>query len=95
MHGRTGDLDAYLLADKLFHRTLLDASGNEMYRALNAVVAEVLTSRIHDGMMPATPNPAAIELHDDVARAIRTGEASAAEAAMRAILDEAASAVSQ
>ncbi|MGB0972952.1 MAG: FadR/GntR family transcriptional regulator, partial [Mycobacterium sp.] len=95
MHGRTGDLDAYLLADKLFHKTLLDASGNEMYRALNAVVAEVLTSRIHDGMMPATPNPAAIELHDDVARAIRMGEPTAAEAAMRAILDEAASAASQ
>ena len=95
MHGRTGNLEAYLLADKLFHKTLLDASGNEMYRALNAVVAEVLTSRIHDGMMPATPNPAAIELHDDVARAIRTGEPLAAEAAMRAILDEAVSAVSQ
>ncbi len=32
IHGRAGDLDAYLLADTIFHRTLLEASGNEMLR---------------------------------------------------------------
>ncbi|BBY83364.1 FadR family transcriptional regulator [Mycolicibacterium pulveris] len=90
VHGRSGDLEAYLLADKLFHRTLLEASGNEMFRALNGVVAEVLTGRTHHGMMPSTPNPAAIELHDEVARAIRTRDEAAAEKAMRAIIDEAA-----
>jgi DNA-binding FadR family transcriptional regulator len=93
MHGRSGDLDAYLLADKVFHRTLLEASGNEMFRALNDVVAEVLTGRTHHGMMPARPNPAAIELHDEVARAIRLRDEAAAERAMRAIIDEAVSAV--
>ncbi|MBX5489269.1 MAG: FadR family transcriptional regulator, partial [Mycolicibacterium hassiacum] len=45
VHGRSGDLEAYLLADKLFHRTLLEASGNEMLRALSGVVDEVLTGR--------------------------------------------------
>ena len=93
MHGRSGDLDAYLLADKVFHRTLLEASGNEMFRALNDVLAEVLTGRTHHGMMPARPNPAAIELHDEVARAIRLRDEAAAERAMRAIIDEAVSAV--
>jgi len=93
MHGRSGDLEAYLLADKLFHQTMLEASGNEMFRALGGVVAEVLAGRTHHGMMPATPNPEAIELHDEVARAIRMGDAAAAERAMRAIIDEAASAV--
>ena len=73
VHGRSGDLEAYLLADKIFHQTLLEASGNEMFRALNGVVAEVLTGRTHHGMMPETPNPVAIELHDEVARAIRLG----------------------
>jgi DNA-binding FadR family transcriptional regulator len=95
MHGRSGDLEAYLLADKIFHQTLLEASGNEMFRALNGVVAEVLTGRTHHGMMPATPNPAAIDLHDDVARAIRMRDEAAAERAMRAIIDEAASAVAE
>jgi DNA-binding FadR family transcriptional regulator len=95
VHGRSGDLEAYLLADKVFHRTMLDASGNEMFRALTAVVAEVLDGRTHHGMMPAIPNPIAIELHDDVARAIRVGEGEAAELAMRAIIDEAAAAVTE
>ncbi|MGX7695269.1 FadR/GntR family transcriptional regulator [Gordonia polyisoprenivorans] len=93
VHGRTGDLDAYLLADKIFHRGLLEASGNEMFRALTGVVGEVLAGRTHHGMMPARPNPAAIALHDDVARAIRLGEPDTAENAMRAIIDEAAQAV--
>jgi DNA-binding FadR family transcriptional regulator len=79
----------------VFHQTLLEASGNEMFRALNGVVAEVLTGRTHHGMMPAAPNPAAIELHDEVARAIRMRDEIAAERAMRAIIDEAASAVAE
>ena len=94
MHGRSGDLESYLLADKVFHQTLLEASGNEMFRALNGVVAEVLTGRTRHGMMPATPNPVAIELHDEVARAIRMRDEAAAERAMRAIIDEAVSGVS-
>jgi DNA-binding FadR family transcriptional regulator len=93
VHGRSGDLDAYLLADKIFHRTLLEASGNEMFRALNGVVAEVLTGRTHHGMMPEQPNITAIALHDEVARAIRMGEQKQAEKAMREIIEEAASAV--
>jgi DNA-binding FadR family transcriptional regulator len=95
VHGRSGDLEAYLLADKIFHQTMLEASGNEMFRALSGVVAEVLTGRTHHGMMPAIPNPAAIELHDEVARAIRMRDEAAAERAMRAIIDEAASAVAE
>jgi DNA-binding FadR family transcriptional regulator len=93
VHGRSGDLDAYLLADKIFHRTLLEASGNEMFRALNDVVAEVLAGRTHHGMMPTRPNPVAIELHDEVARAVRLRDEAAAERAMRAIIDESAAAL--
>jgi DNA-binding FadR family transcriptional regulator len=93
VHGRSGDLEAYLLADKVFHRALLEASGNEMFRALNEVVAEVLTGRTHHGMMPEKPNTEAIALHDEVARAIRLRDEDAAERAMRAIIDEATEAV--
>ncbi|MCV7225605.1 FadR/GntR family transcriptional regulator [Mycolicibacterium komossense] len=95
VHGRSGDLDSYLLADKVFHRTLLEASGNEMFRALNAVVAEVLTGRTQHGLMPERPNASAIALHDEVARAIRLRDEATAEASMRAIIDEAASAVTE
>lgn len=93
VHARSGDLAQYLLADKIFHKTLLEASGNEMLRALDEVVAEVLSGRTHHGMMPATPNPVAVDLHDEVSRAIRRRDVEGAERAMRAIIDEAASAV--
>jgi len=88
VHGRSGDLEAYLLAEATFHQTMLEATGNEMFLALNGIVAEVLTGRTqHD--------PAAIELHDQVARAIRLRDEEAAERAMRAIIDEAVSAVAE
>ena len=93
VHGRDGDLDAYLLADTIFHRTLLEASGNEMLRALDGVVEEVLSGRTHHGMMPSRPNPDAIALHDEVARAVRLGDSATAEKAMRAIIEEAATAL--
>jgi DNA-binding FadR family transcriptional regulator len=50
--------------------------------------------RTHHGMMPERPNTAAIAMHDEVARAIRMRDEDAAEKAMRAIIDEAATAVS-
>jgi DNA-binding FadR family transcriptional regulator len=93
VHGRSGDLDAYLLADKVFHQTLLEASGNEMLRALDGVVSEVLAGRTHHGMMPSRPNAAAIALHDEVARAVRLRDPVTAEAAMRSIIAEATSAL--
>ncbi len=93
VHGRSGDLAAYLVADTIFHRTLLEASGNEMLSALDGVVGEVLSGRTHHGMMPSRPNPEAIALHDEVARAIRLGDGAAAERATRAIIEEAATAL--
>lgn len=91
--GRRGDLVAYLLADQLFHRTLLEASGNDMFAALAGLVAEALEGRTHHHLMPAEPKGEAIDLHEEVARAVRRGDAAAAERAMGAIIDEAASAV--
>jgi len=93
VHGRSGDLEAYLAADIVFHRTLLEASGNEMLAALSGVVAAVLTGRTHHHLMPARPEPAAMRLHADVADAVQAGDAAAAESAMRAIVDEATAAM--
>lgn len=93
VHGRTGDLEAYLEADVRFHATLLAASGNEMLAALSGTVAEVLAGRTRHDLMPARPEPVAIRLHGDVAEAVQAGDAAAAQAAMRAILDEAGAAM--
>lgn len=89
VHGRSGDLQAYLDADIRFHRTLLEASANEMFAALSDVVAEVLTGRTAHGLMPATPEPVAIQLHADVAAAVRLGDGEAAHRAMTDIIVEA------
>jgi len=93
VHGTSGDLEAYLDADTVFHRTLLEASGNEMLRALGGVVEEVLAGRTHHHLMPSTPNPDAIALHETVARAVRLRDAATARDAMRQIIDEAADAM--
>jgi DNA-binding FadR family transcriptional regulator len=89
VHGRSGDLRAYLAADITFHRTLLTASGNEMLAALADVVAEVLTGRTTHGLMPTTPDPVAIRLHADVAQAVQAGDDAAAHRAMTDIISEA------
>jgi DNA-binding FadR family transcriptional regulator len=93
VHGKSGDLDAYLAADIRFHATLLAASGNEMLAALAGVVAEVLTGRTYHDLMPSRPNPVAIRLHGDVAQAVQSGDPAAAEQAMRDIISEAAAAM--
>lgn len=93
--GRAGDHEAYLRADQLFHRVLLEASGNEMFAALAGLVAGALEGRTHHHLMPDRPNSEALARHDDVARAVRDGDSAAAESAMRAIIDEAATAVAR
>lgn len=95
VHGRAGALEPYLQADQVFHRTLLEASGNEMLAGLADVISEVLSGRTHHGMMPDRPRPEAVDLHDAVARAVRSGDSSGAERAMRSIIDEASAAVSE
>lgn len=92
-HGRHGDLDAFLEADVLFHRTLLEATGNEMLASMGDVVTEVLSGRTHHHLMPSKPKAEAVALHEAVARAVRDGDPAAAEAAMRAIIDEATEAL--
>lgn len=93
--GQSGDLESYLEHDIRFHRTLLEASGNELFAGLAGVVAEVLAGRTHHQLMPSRPEPAAIRLHGDVAEAVAAGGSAAAESAMRAILAEAISAMEE
>jgi DNA-binding FadR family transcriptional regulator len=91
--GQAGDLEAYLAHDVRFHEVLLQASGNELFASLTDVVAEVLAGRTHHHLMPARPEPAAIRLHGDVAEAVAAGDPARADAAMRAILAEALTAM--
>ncbi|MEE2568733.1 FCD domain-containing protein [Pseudarthrobacter sp. J64] len=86
--GEAGDLEAFLAVDIEFHQLLLHSCGNEMFKALDVMVAEVLSSRTRQGLMPFKPRPEALKAHEDVAFAVAEGDAAAAETAMHHILDE-------
>ncbi|MEJ1191765.1 FadR/GntR family transcriptional regulator [Pseudarthrobacter sp. CCNWLW207] len=86
--GEAGDLEGFLAVDIEFHRMLLHSCGNEMFTALEGMVAEVLTSRTKQGLMPFKPRNEALQAHEDVAAAVAGGDAVTAESAMHHILDE-------
>lgn len=86
--GEAGDLDAFLAVDIEFHSLLLQSCGNEMFSALEGMVAEVLTSRTKQGLMPFKPRNEALQAHEDVAAAVARGDAVMAETAVHRILDE-------
>ncbi|WP_206603758.1 FadR/GntR family transcriptional regulator [Bifidobacterium callitrichidarum] len=93
-HSDHADESEYLEADILFHRTLLEASGNLMFAALGEVIASTLTGRTQHELMPKTADQTALNWHTEVAALIRKGDGAAAEATMRRIVDESDQAIS-
>ncbi|WP_370532046.1 FadR/GntR family transcriptional regulator [Clavibacter sp. VKM Ac-2872] len=92
--GEASVLVDYLAADIEFHHLILVASGIDMFCALREVITEVLSGRTHQGLMPRTPRPHPLDTHEQVAHAIRDGDAATAEAGMAWSLAEVSSAVS-
>lgn len=93
-HSNHANESAYLDADILFHRTLLEASGNRMFAALGDVIASTLTGRTQHELMPQVADQTALNWHTEVAALIRKGDGAAAEATMRQIVDESDQAIS-
>lgn len=91
--GDTGDLAEFLVQDIEFHQLLLQASRNEMFRAISTSVAAVLEGRTKHKLMPHRPNPEGQRLHRLVASSVAEGDADTAETAMRALLLEVKEAV--
>lgn len=73
-------------ADSEFHTLLLEASGNDMFRALTKILQTSLTSRVQRDEFPATPSKQAIDSHVAVANAIGTKDAGLAFQLMVAML---------
>lgn len=86
--GAKEDLSDFLRTDIELHSAILSASHNDTFAALREPVAEVLSGRTRLGLYPEHPEPLALDLHDEVARAIATGSSQAAEDAMRALVAE-------
>ncbi|MDO5627858.1 MAG: FCD domain-containing protein [Mobilicoccus sp.] len=91
--GTAGDLDTYLQHDIVFHTTLLEASGNAAFASLAPLVAAALTGRTKHDLMPARPVPEAVRWHREIAEAVATGDAVAAEHHAKLIVAEAQDAV--
>ena len=94
-HSDHANEQPYLDADVLFHRTLLEASGNLMFAALGDVIASTLTGRTQHELMPAVADQTALNLHTEVAALIRKGDGEGAEGAMRSIVSESDEAISR
>jgi DNA-binding FadR family transcriptional regulator len=90
-----GDLDAFLLLDLRFHSLILHSCDNEMFAALDEPIAEVLRARHERDLMPSHPRDIPVLLHMLVAIAIRDQDAVTAESAMRQIVAEVQSVVTQ
>ena len=86
--GEAGDLEAFLAVDIDFHRLILRSSGNEMFAALDAMIAEALIGRTRQGRMPFHPRDEALDAHERAATAIVQRSPAEAEAAMREVLHE-------
>ena len=86
--GAAGDLEAFLDVDIAYHSLLLEASGNELFSALQDVFAETLRGRTHGGLMPRFPRPEAIAAHLDVAHLVHGRAGEGAHDAMAAMMGE-------
>ena len=86
--GEAGDLEKFLTVDIAFHSLLLRASGNSMFAELDGVVAEVLSGRTHQGMMPFHPREEALAEHEAVAAAVADADGPGAERHMQVLVDE-------
>jgi DNA-binding FadR family transcriptional regulator len=85
----------YLQADIMFHRTLLTATGNRMFAALDGIIVATLEGRTEHQLMPSIANADALRRHTDVAAFIRKGDGIAARKAMEDIVNESDEAMTQ
>jgi len=87
-HGASGDTEAFLEADIAYHALILEASGNEMFVAMQEVLAVTLSGRTHGGLMPQFPRTEAVEAHVSVARAVRERDSAGAYRAMADMMSD-------
>ncbi|GII33602.1 FadR/GntR family transcriptional regulator [Planotetraspora mira] len=89
MAAADGDPAAAVAADLNFHRVLLTATHNELLERMEVVMETGLAERdrlVHGGV---EPHDDPVPSHRAVVEAIRAQDATAAEAAMRGLLDKA------
>jgi GntR family transcriptional regulator, transcriptional repressor for pyruvate dehydrogenase complex len=78
-----GDLEHVEDIDARVHRLVADIAGNRLAAAFTDWIVDVLQPRLREMIAPAVVEPVIAEQHRDLIQAIRRGDPSAAERAMR------------
>jgi GntR family transcriptional regulator, transcriptional repressor for pyruvate dehydrogenase complex len=88
MRDRLGDQDAFLDADKRFHDVIAWSSGNALFGYLVDALLGVMHGTILGIDLPSARRAATLAAHEGILAAIRARDPAAAEARMRAHLDD-------
>lgn len=80
--------EAFIKADAQFHRSILRATENEFFVALEGIILSALVSSIRLTNSPPERGRHTVKLHSDVYRYIREGDAEQASRAMVIALDD-------
>ena len=91
MRGNVDDVDAFLVADLRFHTLILHATGNPFFAPVANVISVALESSLRVTNRQPANNRTSVPVHQKVMKAIVTRKPNAAQAAMRALLNDAAS----
>ncbi len=89
MEAEKGSAEDFVIADALFHRSILRAAHNEFLAALEGVIFSALLSSIRLTNADPRQNAASIPFHRKVYEAIALGDGDGAERVMENLLDDA------
>ena len=82
----SGDTEEFLRRDIAFHSTILEATGNPMYRQYAPVVRALLLGRAEHGLAAIQPTDLAVDRHMTLLRAIQTGDPDRARMESRTLI---------
>jgi len=83
---KAGDLSEFTAADVLFHTTILEASGNEVFQQFADPFAAFLHAREELHTLPEKPGGLVIETHRRIVAAIEAHDGTTAEALSRDLI---------
>ena len=89
MEQEKGSVEDFVVADALFHRAILRATGNELLAAMEGVIFSALLSSIRLTNKDPRENEDSIPFHHDVTTAIIERNPERAEACMEKLLADA------
>lgn len=88
MEDETSSVQEFVVADALFHRSILRAANNEFLRAMEGVIFSALLSSIRLTNADPRENEESIPFHREVMEAILARDADLAEGRMRRLLSD-------